>query len=89
MNIRESGAQDARRFTTVLGVAGAALASIIGLSVWAGTSAAAASSGTTTVQGGDGGQLHGDDGGVGGSNGFINPGQSGQGGNSHGASNGS
>jgi hypothetical protein len=85
MNIRESGAQGARRFTTALGVAGAALASIIGMSVWAGTAAAAASNGTTTVQGGDDGQ-RGDDGGFGGSNGFINPGQ---GGNGHGTSNGS
>ena len=85
MNIRESGAHGARRFTTVLGVVGAALASIIGVSVWAGTSASASStSGTTTVQGGDDGQRHDD--GFGGSNGFINPGQ---GGNSHGNSNGS
>jgi hypothetical protein len=86
MNIRESGVQGARRVTTVIGVVGAALASIIGLSVWAGTSASA-SSGTTVVQGGDDGQ-RGDSGGlgVGGSNGFINPGQ---GGNSHGTSNGS
>ena len=84
MNIRESGAQGARRVTTVLGVVGAALASIIGVSVWAGTSASASSS-TTIVQGGDDGQRR-DDGGLGGSNGFINPGQ---GGNSHGTSNGS
>ena len=84
MNIRESGAQGARRVTTVLGVVGAALASIIGLSVWAGTSASASNS-TTIVQGGDDGQRR-DDGGLGGSNGFINPGQ---GGNSHGTSNGS
>jgi len=41
MNIREAGAQGARRFTAAITVAAAALASIIGVSVWAGTAAAA------------------------------------------------
>ncbi len=86
MNIREAGAQRARRLTTGIAIAGAALASLIGASVLAGTAAAQTSTGSgtgSTVD--DGGQqpLFVDDSGA---NGLVGPGQ---GGGSHGISNGS
>ncbi|MFC5500820.1 hypothetical protein ACFPJ4_01050 [Lysinimonas soli] len=95
MNIREAGARSARRLTATIGVAAAAVASILGLSIWAGT--AAASSHATIVQGDDGGRgdddgavdggnVNGGTNGFGTSNGFVAPGQ---GGGSHGNSNGS
>jgi len=82
MNIREAGAQGARRFTAAITVAAAALASIIGVSVWAGTASAAQNTANTSVND-DGQQGFGDDGGTGG---FVGPGQ---GGGGHGNSNGS
>lgn len=84
MNIREAGAQRARRLTTGIAIAGAALASLIGASVLAGTAAAQTSTGTGTAPDNSGQQpLFGDDSGA---NGFVGPGQ---GGGSHGTSNGS
>jgi len=85
MNVRESGARSARRFTTALGMIGAAVASIIGISVWAGTTASAAtntSSSTSTTRGDDDGNEHS----FGTSPGVVSPGQGGQ---SHANSNGS
>jgi len=79
MNIRESGARSARRATTALGVMAAAVASIIGMSVWVGATASA-SSVTTTTREDDDGQTFGT------VPGFVGPGQGGQ---SHGNSNGS
>ncbi len=94
MNIRETGSRSARRVTTALAVIGAAVASVIGVSIWAGSTASAStntSTGIGTVQG-DGGQ-NSDDGGLGSSNGVapqnsgsVSPGQ---GGGSHGFSSGS
>lgn len=82
MNIREAGAQGARRLTAAITVVAAALASIIGVSVWAGTAAAAQSNANTSVNDGQQQGLGTDDG----SGGFVSPGQ---GGVSHGNSNGS
>jgi len=82
MNIREAGAQGARRLTAGITVVAAALASIIGVSVWVGTTAAAQGNSTTSVND-DRHQGFGDDGGSGG---FVAPGQ---GGGAHGNSNGS
>jgi hypothetical protein len=73
MNIRESGARSARRITTALGVIGASVASIIGVSVWAGTTASASTS-TVTTQGGDESTQQG----FGTSSGLVSPGQGGQ-----------
>lgn len=73
MNIRESGARSARRITTTLGVIGATLASIIGVSVWAGTTASASTTTVTTQSDDDGNQQ-----GFGTSSGIVSPGQGGQ-----------
>lgn len=91
MNIREAGAAGARRFTAAIAVVSAALASIIGVSVWAGTAAAAQNSSTTSVNT-DRHEGFGDDGGTngvsgsGGFGGFVAPAQ---GGGVHANSNGS
>lgn len=85
MNIREAGALGARRLTAGITVVAAALASIIGVSVWAGTAAAAQGNANTSVND-DRHQGFGDDEGVGGVGGFVGPGQ---GGGGHGNSNGS
>lgn len=82
MNIRQAGAQRARRLTTGIAIAGAALASLIGASVLAGTAAAQTSTGTTVDNSGQQ-PLFGNDSGA---NGLVGPGQ---GGGSHGSSNGS
>jgi hypothetical protein len=82
MNIREAGAQGARRLTAAITVVAAALASIIGVSVWVGTAAAAQSTANTSVNDDDH-QRVGDDDGFGG---FVSPGQ---GGGGHANSNGS
>lgn len=74
MNIRESGARSARRITTALGVIGATLASIIGVSVWAGTTASASTTTTVTTQSDDDGNQQG----FGTSSGIVSPGQGGQ-----------
>lgn len=82
MNIREAGARSARTLTTWLGVGAATLASIIGVSVWAGSTVNASntSNGFSNVRGDDGGDRGGDDG-FGASNGFgtgsVGPGQGG------------
>ncbi len=89
MNLRESGALSARRISTTIGVVGAALASIIGISVWAGTSANAANGSTSTQnnqQQDDGQQNDGQQNGSGTQNGFVAPGN---GGGSNGFSRGS
>lgn len=97
MNIREAGAAGARRFTAAIAVVSVALASIVGVSVWAGTAAAAQNSSTTSVNT-DQHEGFGDDGGstgVGGSNGVSGSGGFGgfvapaQGGGVHANSNGS
>lgn len=75
MNIREAGAQGARRLTAGIMVAAAALASIVGVSAWAGTAAAAQSGTSTTVN--DDRHEGGDDGVSSGSGGFVAPGQGG------------
>jgi nitrous oxide reductase len=80
MNLREAGAQGARRLTAAITVVAAALASIIGVSVWVGTAAAAQSTANTSV---NDHQRVGDDDGFGG---FVSPGQ---GGGGHANSNGS
>jgi len=71
MNIREAGARSARTLTAWLSVGAATLASIIGVSVWAGSTVTAAntSNGFSNVRGDDGGDRGGDDG-FGASNGF-------------------
>lgn len=84
MNLRESGALSARRISTTIGVVGAALASIIGISVWAGTAANAAN-GTTSTQNNQQ-QNNQQQNGSGTQNGFIAPGN---GGGSNGFSRGS
>ena len=82
MNIREAGARSARTLTAWLSVGAATLASIIGVSVWAGSTANASntSNGFSNVRGDDGGD-HGGDDGFGASNGFgagsVGPGQGG------------
>lgn len=84
MNIREAGALGARRLTAGITVVAAALASIIGVSVWAGTATTHGSANTSVTD--DRNQGFGDDDGVGGVSGFVGPGQ---GGGGHGNSNGS
>ena len=88
MNIREAGARSARTVTTTIGVVAAAITSILGLSIWAGTAVGASTTATTVRGSGDG--RGGDDGGAsngtGTSNGLVNPGL---GGGAHVNSNGS
>lgn len=75
MNIREAGAQGARRLTAAIMVASAALASIVGVSAWAGTAAAAQTGANTSVN--DDQRGGGDDGVSSGSGGLVAPGQGG------------
>lgn len=60
MNVRETGTRTARQISTMLGFGGAALASLIGISVWAGASSHSSTSSTVsgTSQGDDGNQLN-------------------------------